>query len=315
MLNWFRPRLLSLLRIPHDPEPPFGAPGSIKVFRAGANFYYVKLLAWIFAQIGAVIGIVFSVGFISNLRSQFDAAQEAKAARQSAAASVAAANASGATVEPAPPPPAPSLKKDGRSKKNRAEARQAFIERMPPWTMNLVTLAEMLAIAGFILQLPVTFAAVRIDWELRWYIVTDRSLRIRAGLWSLQESTMSFANIQQVEVSQGPLQRLLGIADVRVQSAGGGGSPSGKGHEAEHSLHNGMFHGVDNATEIRDLILARLRHFREAGLGDPDDHGASAEPATAALASTTAPETLNAAHELLAEARALRATAETHLRS
>jgi len=70
----------------------------------------------------------------------------------------------------------------------------AFVERTPPWVMDLITLAELLAILGFLAQLPVTFAAVRLDWELRWYIVTDRSLRIRAGLWSLQESTMSFAN-------------------------------------------------------------------------------------------------------------------------
>jgi len=301
MLSRFRPLLLRWMRVPHDPEPPFGAPGSIKVFRAGANFYYVKLVAWIFAQLGAVLGILFSVGFISNLRSEFDAAQEAKAARERAAA-FAAAN-PGATVTV---PPAPSLAKDGRSKKNRAETKQAFAERTPPWVMDLITLAELLAILGFLAQLPVTFAAVRLDWELRWYIVTDRSLRIRAGLWSLQESTMSFANLQQVEVTQGPIQRLLGIADVRVQSAGGGSGP-GKGHDDEHSLHTGVFHGVDNAQEIRDLILDRLRHFRQAGLGDPDDHNAA--PAAVEVAAAPAPaDTLAAAHELLTEARALRAS-------
>ena len=117
---------------------------------------------------------------------------------------------------------------------------------------------------------------------------------------------MSFANLQQVEIMQGPIQRLLGIADLRVQSAGGGGGET-KGHEQHDSLHTGVFHGVDNAQEIRDLILDRLRHFREAGLGDPDDHPATAPEATAA---TTAPtdrgDALAAAQELLAEARALR---------
>lgn len=303
MLARIRPLLLRWMRVPHDPEPPFGAPGSIQVFRAGANFYYVKLVAWIFAQVGAVIGILFSVGFISNLRDEFDAAQEAKAARERAAARFAQA-APGEEV--APPPPAPSIAKDGRTKKNRAETKQAFAERTPPWVMDLITLAELIGIAGFLLQLPVTFAAVRLDWELRWYIVTDRSLRIRAGLWSLQESTMSFANLQQVEVTQGPIQRLLGIADVRVQSAGGGSGP-GKGHDEEHSLHTGVFHGVDNAQEIRDLILERLRHFRQAGLGDPDEHHAA--PAVAETPAPAAPaDTLEAARELLAEARALRAS-------
>ncbi len=114
-----------------------------------------------------------------------------------------------------------------------------------------------------------TFVALRLEYELHWYIVTDRSLRIRTGLLRLQESTMSFANLQQVEVQQGPLQRLLGIADLRVQSAGGSDSRSREqGHD---SLHTGVFHSVDNASEIRDLILDRLRKFRETGLGDSDD--------------------------------------------
>ncbi len=325
MLNWIRPRLLRLMRVPHDPEPPFGAPGSIRVFRAGTNFYYVRLAAWITTQVGAAIGIAFSVWFISQLRAEFDAAQLVKEQRQQQAAA-AAANPSVAATAPAPASAAPAtaqsvksaaeqfrkeLPKEMRTKKSRAQAKQAFTERMPPWVMTLIEVGELLGIAFFLVQLPFTFAAVRMDWELRWYIVTDRSLRIRAGLWSLQESTMSFANLQQVEVTQGPLQRLLGIADVRVQSAGGGGGAHGKGQEMADSLHTGVFHGVDNAQEIRDLILDRLRHFRQAGLGDPDDAHASAPAGTAsAVAPATADgsDAVAAAHELLAEARALRAS-------
>ncbi len=301
MLAKLRPTFLRWLRVPHDPEPPLGAPGSVRIFRAGANYYYVKLAAWLAAQAGAVVGILFSVGFLSNLRSEFDAAQEGRAARLSSG--------SGAAVAPAE---TPALPRDMKSKKNRAQAKQAFAERVPPWVMDLITLAELLGIAGFVLQLPITFAAVRLDWELRWYIVTDRSLRIRAGIWKLQEITMSFANLQQVEVHQGPVQRLLGIADVRVQSAGGGSAPQGKGHDLDDSLHTGVFHGVDNAQEIRDLILDRLRHFREAGLGDPDDHTSHVPEASTAAPSGDA---LVAARELLTAARDLRASAERDARA
>ena len=114
---------------------------------------------------------------------------------------------------------------------------------------------------------------------------------------------MSFANLQQVEVKQGPLQRLLGLADVHVQSAGGGGEMR-PGHQGD-SLHTGIFHSVNNATEIRDLILERLRQFRQAGLGDPDDHGHPTAPATPPTDMASG-DALAAARELLAEARALR---------
>ena len=115
---------------------------------------------------------------------------------------------------------------------------------------------------------------------------------------------MSFANIQQVVVSQGPLQRLLGLADVKVKSAGGG---SGGHYNHEGSdMHTGLFHSVTNAEEIRDLIIERLRRFRAAGLGDPEEKG-SVETALLGDQPPVSVEAIAAAHELAAEARALRA--------
>lgn len=133
---------------------------------------------------------------------------------------------------------------------------------------------------------------------------------IPTGLWRLQESTMSFANLQQVEVKQGPLQQLLGLADVHVQSAGGGGDHQ-RGQPGD-SLHTGIFHTVNNAKEIRDPILERLRQFRQASLGDPDDHGHHAATPGAVPAESTGGEAVVAARELLAEARALRQAVGDH---
>ncbi|HEX2190054.1 MAG TPA: PH domain-containing protein [Longimicrobiaceae bacterium] len=159
---------------------------------------------------------------------------------------------------------------------------------------------EALAVAGFVAQVPLTFAMLRLDYELRWYIVTDRSLRIREGIASVKEKTMTFANVQNITVKQGPLQRLLGIADLEVRTAGGGGGEGGK-HAGGESLHEAYFRGVDNADEIRDVIRERVRRYRDSGLGDPDDLPA---PPVA-----TEPELLAAAREMLAEARALRLAA------
>ena len=113
---------------------------------------------------------------------------------------------------------------------------------------------------------------------------------------------MSFANLQQVSVHQGPLQRLLKIADVEVRSAGGG---SGEEESGGDSMHRSVFHAVENAPEIRDLILARLQHFRQAGLGEPDD-AQDVAPAKPVEERESTDETLDAAQELLAEARELR---------
>ena len=66
-------------------------------------------------------------------------------------------------------------------------------------------------------------------------------------------------------------------------------------------MHQGFFHGIDNAPEVRAMMLERLRLLRDTGLGDPDE--AHHEEVKAPQSS---PALLNAAQELLQETRRLR---------
>ena len=283
-----RIHLLRWLRVPPEPEAPAGAPGSLRVFRAGRNFYKLKLLRWGLGQISAAFGIFFSLVMIDRFEA-------------SATSPPSAPTAETRTTEVNRPAGKKAPKTPGIERAWSA-ARKATA-RWPRWIFSLFRLAEFAAICVYVCQIPLTFALLRLDYELRWYLVTDRSLRIRSGIASLRESTMSFANLQQVVVSQGPVQRLLGIADVRVQSAGGGAPESG-GADAEASLHTGVFHGVENAGEIRDLILDRLRQFRASGLGDPDE--TTPHDLTPVSSPPPADSALAAARLLLDEIRTLR---------
>jgi hypothetical protein len=152
---------------------------------------------------------------------------------------------------------------------------------------DFILLIEVLAGAGFLLQIPFTFAILRLDYRMRWYTITDRSLRIREGVVTVDEKTVTFANIQNLQVRQGPLQRILGISDVEVTTAGGGGSEGKKKGENPFAkdMHTAYFRGVENAEAIRDIILARLQAYRGAGLGDPDDeHEQAPEDLSGSLA-------------------------------
>jgi uncharacterized membrane protein YdbT with pleckstrin-like domain len=124
-----------------------------------------------------------------------------------------------------------------------------------------------IVLAVFLLQRLFRLAILRLDYEKRWYVVTDRSLRVREGVVGVQEITVTFANIQNLSISQGPIQRLLGIADLRVDTAGGGALHSAHGHD----LHTAWFRGIDNAEEVRELIQQRLRRFKDSGLGDHEE--------------------------------------------
>ena len=124
---------------------------------------------------------------------------------------------------------------------------------------------------------------------------------MREGVVVVREMTVTFANIQNIAISQGPIQRVLGLADLRVDTAGGGAMNSQK-HPGQN-LHTAWFRGVNNASEVRQVIQDRLRQFKDTGLGDGDDHPVAATPAFCA-----APAILTALRELDHEARALRET-------
>ncbi|MFZ5494059.1 MAG: PH domain-containing protein [Verrucomicrobiota bacterium] len=312
--------LLHWLRVPPEPQPPHGDPASLRVFRAGRNYLNLCLLRWGVAQIGALAGIIFWFSVLSDFGDRVE--QKRVKDEQAKPAATAPTPAPGnnrvervvnTVVAEVKAQAAASEQefKEARKSKQRLGGFYAwrrgmvnFFSRLPQPALLGIWFFEMAGLVAYMVQLPVTFLLARLDFEMRWYMVTDRSLRIRHGIWKVSESTMSFANIQQVVVSQGPLQRLLGLSDVKVQSAGGGGGGEGRErHGQDDDMHLGLFHSVTNAAEIRDLILERLRRFRESGLGDPD------EKIPAAAGGGTG-DLLAAARELAAEARALRTVLE-----
>jgi uncharacterized membrane protein YdbT with pleckstrin-like domain len=150
------------------------------------------------------------------------------------------------------------------------------------------------------LLLPVYFS-VRIDYDLRYYVLTDRSLRVREGALIVREMTITHANVQNLKVKQGPLQRLLRIADLQIETAGGGGASPGE--QAKRSSHTVSVAGIENAREVRDEILGYLRGQNAgAGLGDPDDE-------RAAQGFVPSPEIVSALEQLHGAAAALRRAA------
>jgi len=110
----------------------------------------------------------------------------------------------------------------------------------------------------------VGFLAIQLRYDSTWYLLSERSLRIRRGIWVIHETTITFENVQNVRVKQGPLQRWLGIANVVIDTAGGGADLRDAGGEG----HRGKMEGIADAERVRDLILMRLERCRTSGLGD-----------------------------------------------
>lgn len=115
------------------------------------------------------------------------------------------------------------------------------------------------------------YVTIRLEYELRYYVLTDRSLRIRRGVWSILEQTLTYANVQNIKVQQGPIERILEISNVAVETAGGGAS-----HDPQqgggYNYHQATMRGLDNAEDVKKLMLEYLRTLPQySGLGDPDE--------------------------------------------
>jgi len=171
----------------------------------------------------------------------------------------------------------------------------------------LLFLLPLLVLAINILAGLFNVAILRLNYEKRWYLVTDRSLRVREGVTTIREMTVNFANIQNISISQGPIQRALGIADLRVDTAGGGGaSSSHNSNQPAENLHTAWFRGVSNASEVRELIQQRLGRLKDSGLGDREELPHASLPPVAAAGFLSSPALLAALREVHAEAAALR---------
>jgi|CXWL01.1.fsa_nt_gi membrane protein YdbS with pleckstrin-like domain len=143
-----------------------------------------------------------------------------------------------------------------------------------------------------LLILGFALVSTRLDFELRDYLVGDKSLRVRMGAVNQREVTLSYANVQNIEVRQGPLERLFGFKSLTVSTAGGGSS-----HPHEESSHEVTLAGLTNADEIRALVMSMLKQHKDTGLSGP------APKASAILPVEQLREVLEAARTLEAAAR------------
>lgn len=112
--------------------------------------------------------------------------------------------------------------------------------------------AGMPPLAGVLLGLGGVAVAGAIGW-VRWrhttYSVAGQALHFRRGVVSPDETSVPLGRIQAIDATQGPVQRLFGVQELHVQTAGGGA-------EGEVVLR-----------AVSDAAAAELRSV--AGLPDP----------------------------------------------
>ena len=192
MFKRLEERALFWLRVPPEPVPPAGAPGSLQTFRAGKNFLYFRTFLWVGTQIGAIFGLLFSLYFIDEIELQIE--MERATAEREAAAEIAGPPPEEEDV--APPRVGLVEVEDGvyetlvdEDAEPTRETELADIPRnvfhqvfhnIAPWWLRelprkipgdalfWIKLAEVFGLFLFFLQFFWSLLAVRIDYSQRW---------------------------------------------------------------------------------------------------------------------------------------------------
>lgn len=96
----------------------------------------------------------------------------------------------------------------------------------------------------------VTFAGLLLHWLRFSFRVGSDAIRIDSGILSRNQRTIPFDRVADVSLTQGPVQRLVGIARVTLET---GGSAGGQ----EEGVLDGIL--LDRAEALREHVRARRR--------------------------------------------------------
>ncbi len=241
-------RLLALFRVPERPRPVIGTEPAT-MFRASSKYWWYQLLGWAGRQLGALVGILVSLIVLGAFGSVDQLADFL---------------------------PVRVLDQVfGR-------LLEGFLARFGVEIDSLdaagtaIRVGEIVTFVVFPLQLVVSGLLLRLGWLTRWYLVSERAVRIREGVLTLREQTLTLSKVQHMKVQQGPLQRAFGIADLEVRTAGGGaGLDADELGKSAASAHVGHFRGLEDVAALRE----RLRHAIAHPGGLEPKTGAGSSPA------------------------------------
>ncbi len=159
-----------------------------------------------------------------------------------------------------------------------------------------------LALGAGVTLVIITGLGLRLRYDATWYVMTDQALRNRRGLWVIQENTVSFDNVQNLSVRQGPIQRLFGIQDLVVETAAAGTTPGSNEGVQARALR---VEGIRDAQELRDRIAERMRLVSDSGLGRVRPERAGERPVTPMGSGPLSPAHLHLLREIKREVERL----------
>ena len=170
-----------------------------------------------------------------------------------------------------------------------ADAHILAIQRPHPRLLRLYMIRALLTGPGAIVLMPLLF----FRYETMRFRFDAEGIHMRWGILFRRQINLTYARIQDIHLTSGLLQRWLGLADVKIQTASGSSS-------AEMTLE-----GLLEYEAVRDFLYTRMRGYR-----DPS----RIAPAPGIDAATNAAEGEALLREAVDELRAIRQAFERQVK-
>lgn len=81
------------------------------------------------------------------------------------------------------------------------------------------------------------------------YEIAENAIRCKKGVFWQRNITVPYAKITNVDITQGPVQRMFNLGTIHIQTAGAGGQQGG---QAELILY-----GIKELDKVKNLIMER----------------------------------------------------------
>jgi len=129
-----------------------------------------------------------------------------------------------------------------------------------PMAASLAALAPIVLTIGFLIYwIPRFYDSIS-------YSLTGAEIVWRRGVWFKNTGIVPYNRVTNVDIAQGPISRRLGIAALKIQTAGYSGE-----RKAEIKLE-----GIQNSEELRESIMGLVRgeqpRAEEAYVGEEGIH-------------------------------------------
>lgn len=137
-------------------------------------------------------------------------------------------------------------------------------------------------------------AYIRAYWKTLSYQIDEDSVDAEGGVFFTKHVTVPYSKVTNVDLTQGPFQRMVDVATIHVQTAGAGGA---QGTQAELRLT-----GVKDFQDLKQIVTERAR-AEGRGTAPPPSEPAASEGSQKEILQSILQE-LKAMRELLEERQA-----------